>query len=144
MNVQHTRTAVAESRERPSYARVPRHWLLLARGLWITLVTLTLAIFFASLPVYIAQLQTPCAGTTCAYEQLTLEQAEMLKGLGLSPGDYAAYTVAFTLALRDIMRNRRPLSTRGISLHLPARHAKAWARCAPPLLCAGEDRGKAS
>src|SRR5258707_5107125 len=99
MNVQHAPTGVTESREPYSYARVPRRWLLLARGTWITLVVLTLTIFFASLPVYIAQLQTPCAGAACAFEQLTLEQAEMLKGFGLSASDYAAYTVALTLAL---------------------------------------------
>src|SRR5450759_5713215 len=36
--------------------RLHGRWLLLARGLWITLVVITLTIFFASLPVYIAQL----------------------------------------------------------------------------------------
>jgi hypothetical protein len=99
MNGQHTPPALTESRERHSYARLQGRWLLLARVGWVALVILTLTIFFASLPVYMAQLQTPCAGTACAYEQLTLEQAEMLKGFGLSPGDYAAYTVALTLAL---------------------------------------------
>ena len=33
--------------------RLQGRWLLLARGLWLILVILTLAIFFASLPVYI-------------------------------------------------------------------------------------------
>jgi hypothetical protein len=99
MNVQHTRTAGAESRERHSYARVPRHWLLLARGLWITLVILTLAIFFASLSVFMSQLHTPCTGTECANGMLlTPEQAGALTGMGLSMGDYAAFTVALTLA----------------------------------------------
>ena len=77
-------------------------WLLLARGVWLVLVAITLAIFFASLPVYLAQLQTICTGTygiTCTYLQLSSEQAEVLKGFGLSPGDYAAYTVALVLAL---------------------------------------------
>src|SRR6266436_4821267 len=63
MNVQHGPTAVTESRERHSSARLQGRWLLLARGTWITLAVLTLAIFFASLPVYLALLQTPCAGT---------------------------------------------------------------------------------
>src|SRR5947209_6000951 len=99
MNVQHAPTAITESRERHTYARVPGRWLLLARGSWIALVVLTLAIFFASLPVYLAQLQTPSAGTASAFsKQLTLEQAGALKGIGLSPGDYAAYTIALTLA----------------------------------------------
>ncbi len=100
MNVQHAPTGVTESREPYSYARVPRRWLLLARGTWITLVVLTLAIYFASLPVYIAQLQTPCAGMACGIssQQLTPEQVGALKGMGLSPGAYAAYTIALTLA----------------------------------------------
>ncbi len=99
MNVQHAPTEVTESREQHSYARLQGCWLLLARGVWITLVVLTLAIFFASLPMYLAQLQTPCAGTACANEALlTPEQAGVLKGMGLSIGAYAAYTVAFTLA----------------------------------------------
>ncbi len=98
MNVEHAPTEMTESHERHSSARLHGRWLLLARGLWITLVVLTLAIFFASLPVYVAQLQTPCAGSACQYLQLTPEQAETLKGIGLSPGDYAAYALALTLA----------------------------------------------
>jgi hypothetical protein len=99
MNVQHGPTAVTESREQYSSARVPGRWLLLARGTWVALVVLTLGIFFASLPVYVALLQTPCDGPACANEALlTPEQAGVLKGMGLSLGTYAAYTVALTLA----------------------------------------------
>ncbi len=99
MNVQHVPTAMTESREEHSYARLQGRWLLLARGVWITLVVLTLAIFFASLPVYIALLQALCAGTECTSGVLlTPAQAEVLKEIGLSLSDYAAYTVAFTLA----------------------------------------------
>jgi len=71
MNVEHAPTAVTESRERHSSARLHGRWLLLARGLWLTLVVLTLAIFFVSLPVYLALLQTPCAGPACQWQQLT-------------------------------------------------------------------------
>jgi len=98
MNVEYAPIAMTENRERYSYARVPRRWIALARGTWITLVVLTLAIFFASLPVYVALLQAPCAGTACEYQQLTPGQAETLKRMGLSPGDYTQYTVALTLA----------------------------------------------
>jgi len=82
MNVQHAPRASTESRERHSSARVPGRWLLLARVGWLTLVVLTLAIFFASLPVYIAQLQTPCAGAGCPFssQQFTPEQVGALKG----------------------------------------------------------------
>ncbi len=79
--------------------RLQGRWIVLARGLWITLVILTLAIFFASLPVYLALLQTPCAGPACGYQQLTPEQAGALKGMGLFPDVYTAYAVTLTLAL---------------------------------------------
>jgi hypothetical protein len=98
MNGQPTPRASTESGEQHSYARVPRRWLALARLGWGALVVLTLAIFFAILPVFVAQLQTPCAGSACQYLQLTPRQAETLKGIGLTPGDYAAYTLALTLA----------------------------------------------
>jgi signal transduction histidine kinase len=81
---------------------VHERWLVFLRGVWFALVVLTLGTFFASLPTYLAQLQTICTGiygTTCLYLQLSPEQGEVLKGMGLSPGDYAAYTVALTLAL---------------------------------------------
>jgi hypothetical protein len=99
MNVHHAPAAVTESRERHSSARLQGRWLLLARGVWIALVVLTLAIFFASIPAYLTQLQTPCAATACGYRVLlTPGQVGALKGIGLSPGDYAAYTVALMLA----------------------------------------------
>jgi hypothetical protein len=98
MNVEYAPTAMTESRERHSYVRLQGRWIALARGAWLTLVVLTLVIFFASLPVYVALLQTPCAGTACEYQQLTPGQGETLKGMGLSPGDYTVYTVALTLA----------------------------------------------
>jgi hypothetical protein len=58
MKVQHAPTAMTASCERTSSVRLQGRWLLLARGLWITL-----EIFFASLPMYTAQLQTICTGT---------------------------------------------------------------------------------
>jgi hypothetical protein len=81
-----------------SETRLHGRWLPLARGLWITLVVLTLAIFFGSLPMYLAQLQTPCAGSACEYQQFTHLQAETLKGIGLSLGAYAALTITIALA----------------------------------------------
>ncbi len=100
MNVQHAPTAVYESREQHSSARLQGRWLIIARVCWVVLVVLTLGIFFASLPVFLAHLQTLCAGTACTFsQQLTPGQVGALKGMGLSPGDYTAYTVALTLAL---------------------------------------------
>src|SRR5205823_1232298 len=93
MNVRQAPEPITESREQQSFARVPGRWILLARALWITLLVLTLAIFFASLPMYLAQLQTPCTEIACEYQQLTHSQSEMLESVGLSITRYAAITI---------------------------------------------------
>ncbi len=93
MNVRQTPEPITESREQQSVARVLGRWILLARALWITLLVLTLAIFFASLPMYLAQLQTPCTEVACEYQQLTHSQSEMLESVGLSITSYAAITI---------------------------------------------------
>ena len=98
MNVQHAPTEVTESRERHSYPRLQGRWLLLGRVGWGALVVLTLAICFGSFPVYLALLQTPCAGTVCIFQRLSLAQAETLTGMGLSVGAYGVIIVALTLA----------------------------------------------
>src|SRR5215472_7526671 len=67
--------------------RLQGRWLLLARVGWGALVVLTLAIFGASLPVYLAQLQTICLGPACSYLQLSPLSGEALTGIGLSTGD---------------------------------------------------------
>ncbi|HEY7355514.1 MAG TPA: hypothetical protein VH590_03575, partial [Ktedonobacterales bacterium] len=82
--------------DRPS--RLHGRWLLLARGSWISVVVLTLVICFASLPVYIALLQTPCVGMACEWQQLTPARVAALAGIGLSLAVYAAIIVALTLA----------------------------------------------
>ena len=74
-------------------------WLVLARVGWAALVVFTLTIFFASLPVYLEQLQTICIGPACSYLQPSPEQVGTLKGIGLSTGDYAVYTLTLTLAI---------------------------------------------
>lgn len=81
------------------YDRVQaERWLLLARGLWITLLALTLAISLNSFPDYLAQLHSPCTGATCQYQQLTFSQVQVLAGIGLSLDAYAALTVALLIA----------------------------------------------
>ena len=77
--------------------RLNGSWLIVARVGWVACVVLTLVVFFASTPVYVAQLQTICSGTACAYRQLSSEQATALHALGFSLGGYAAYFV--TLAI---------------------------------------------
>ena len=92
MNVQ--QAPLPLDREQQSFARVPGHWILLARAIWITLVVLTLAIFFGSLPTYLAQLQTSCTEISCEYQQLTHSQAMILEGMGMSITSYAAFTIS--------------------------------------------------
>ena len=76
-----------------------RRRVLFARGLWLAMVAFVAAVFLASLPLYLAQLQTLCLGSSCQYNQLTPGQAETLKGIGLSVDDYAALTVALICAM---------------------------------------------
>ena len=77
--------------------RLNGSWLTVARIGWVACVVFTLTVFFASIPVYVAQLQTMCSGTACAYRQLSSEQATALQALGFSLGGYAAYTVALAI-----------------------------------------------
>ncbi|HKT40311.1 MAG TPA: hypothetical protein VJR48_18210 [Ktedonobacterales bacterium] len=71
-----------------------RRRVLLARGLWLAVVVFIVTVFLGSLPLYLAQLQTLCFGSSCQYNQLTPGQEETLGAIGLSVGDYAALTVA--------------------------------------------------
>ncbi len=65
--------------------RLHGSWLILVRVGWLVVAVFTLIIVVASLPVYVAQLQTLCTGTACAFpQQLSPEQARLLKGIGLS------------------------------------------------------------
>src|SRR2546425_3256198 len=73
------------------------HWLIVARIAWIACVVLTVVIFFACIPVYVAQLETICSGAECAYRQLSPEQATALQAFGLSLGSYAAYNVMLVI-----------------------------------------------
>src|SRR5947209_3450825 len=97
MSVQQASTKTRQ-RSHAFDTRLHGRWLLLGRGVWLALVILTLGIFFTSLPVFLAQLQTPCAGTPCVYDQFSPAQVGALKRIGLSLGDYALYTLALTLA----------------------------------------------
>lgn len=98
MNVDAAPPGMPASRERHNATRLHGRWRLLARGVWVTVVVCTLGVCFASLPVYLAQLHTPCAGSTCSFQQLTPVQVGALNGLGLSLSAFAAYTVVIALA----------------------------------------------
>jgi hypothetical protein len=115
MNVGHAPTVPATTGEPHDYARLHARWRPLARGVWITLAACTLGVSLASLPAYLAQLRTPCAGAACGFQQLTPQQVAVLAGLGVSLGAYAAYLVAIALinvvvclAVSAVIALRRP------------------------------------
>lgn len=91
-------TTLSDRQDSTDYKRLHGRWVVLARGVWLVLVIFTLAIFFASLPMYLAQLKTPCEGSACWYTQLSPGQVGALQGIGLSLDVYAVYTVVLTLA----------------------------------------------
>jgi signal transduction histidine kinase len=91
--------ATREGADTPSASatRLRGRRLLLARALWLSAVFVTLAIFIGSLPVYVAQLHTPCMGTACTYQRLTAGQVQLLQELGWSLDKYAALQVVLML-----------------------------------------------
>lgn len=94
-----TRTTV--NPDQPGEAETCLHgpWPIFAWIVWTTLVVLTLSVFVASIPVYVAQLQTMGVGAaTCTSGQLTLGTAGTLHTLGLSVESYAVLSVALILA----------------------------------------------
>ncbi|HEX9135216.1 MAG TPA: hypothetical protein VF844_23250, partial [Ktedonobacteraceae bacterium] len=99
MNPRHAATHLSLSHERhqESDTRLYGRWLLIARGAWVSLVFLTLALFVILLPSYFAQLQAVCTGPTCALLQPTSDTVQALHQLGLSVGGYATFTLILTL-----------------------------------------------
>jgi signal transduction histidine kinase len=72
--------------------------LVLARIVWIALATLSLAVLIASLPAYMVQLQSVCAGAACAYGQLSPDSVQTLDDLGLSTGQYTIFSEVLVVA----------------------------------------------
>jgi signal transduction histidine kinase len=97
MSLQQASLTTTENRPAPSTPPLRGRWLLLARGSWISLIALTMALCIGSLPVYETQLHTRCEGTTCIYQQLTAEQVQTLQGLDWSLDEYAALQVVLLL-----------------------------------------------
>ena len=73
--------------------------LILARVVWVTVVSLIVALFLARLPAYYTAIQTVCTGAVCGSAQPTPDSAQVLQKLGLSVSAYAAFTLALTIAL---------------------------------------------
>jgi hypothetical protein len=73
--------------------------LILARVVWVAVVSLIVALFLATLPAYYTLLQTVCTGASCGAVQPTPDSAQAMQKLGLSLGAYATFILALTLAL---------------------------------------------
>ncbi len=88
----------AESFEPRSETEMHLHgyWLVLVRLLCLTLGVVSVGLFVASIPSYIAHLHLLCTGTAAACNtsgQLTPGDVRRLHELGLSKGFYATYTI---------------------------------------------------
>jgi hypothetical protein len=68
-----------------------------ARGAWIALTLLTVAVFVFSLPDYATQMHTLCATPPCVNGQLSAGQAQALSGVGISLDSYATGFVALNV-----------------------------------------------
>ncbi len=99
------RTQIAE----PDYAGSPnaprsaplRGLLLIgARGTWVSVVALALALFVFAVPAEFAYLQTSC--TECDGPRLTVEGVQRLEKLGLSVGFYAVYVLALEVGFATV------------------------------------------
>jgi hypothetical protein len=73
--------------------------LILARVVWVTVVTLIVVLYLARLPAYYSALQTLCTGATCGSVQSNPDSAQALQRLGLSVDTYAAFILALEIAL---------------------------------------------
>src|SRR5438270_1725076 len=100
MNVQHAPTAMTESPERHSYARLHGSWLVLARVVWVAVVVLALGLFIASIPTTFADLHILCTAASCSYVvQPTADYVRELRAFGLSLDFYVTYIVVFIIVL---------------------------------------------
>jgi signal transduction histidine kinase len=81
-------------RPRVSGSHLRGRSLFFVRVVWVGIAALTLAVFAAAIPAEFSQFHTACAPAGCANRQLSQEDFRTLQGIGLSPGFYAAYTVA--------------------------------------------------
>jgi len=77
--------------------RLTGSWLIMAHAMWLALVTFSLGLFLAGLPVFYAQLQHACidAATCNLVGALTTKGRQELSTSGLSVGGYAALITIF-------------------------------------------------
>ncbi len=69
------------------------------RVVWAVLILLALWFFFGGISLRYTILQTPCTNSLCMPLQLTADRIQLLSSLPMSLSTYAAYGLAFELAL---------------------------------------------
>lgn len=99
MELYHVHTHMSMNHEpgNTTSTRLDGIWLIAARLVWFVVVTLTLAVFFASIPEYFAQRQSICRAVLCGTEQLTSESAQALHMLGISVTGYAIFNITLII-----------------------------------------------
>src|SRR5215469_4578262 len=92
VNLDQASTPIATSHPSQNQAdtRLRGGWLILARAGWILLVTLSLAISVADIPLRWRLLHTTCAGSSCG-QLLTIAIVQDLHHLNLSVDFFASY-----------------------------------------------------
>ena len=111
-------TAMVEPVRRLGVATSTRRapWLLLARGVWVAIAVLAVALFVVSLPGYHDRMGTVCAQDAgCLRDQLTPARLRAHADAGISSDLYATYTLALRtvsagvfLAVGAVIAWRRP------------------------------------
>ena len=94
-----------------------RHWIRLARGVWVILTLLYLTIFIAAFPFGYAGNQSICEGNDCLVSELTLEEVQTLEGLGISHQFYAGFLAASEVLL---------LTWAGLGIFIFLRRSDEW------------------
>jgi hypothetical protein len=72
-------------------------WLILARGICVVFIGLSLTVFCADLPEYFAQLHNVCGASVCGLGQLTPAGVLALQQVGLTVESFASFSVALSV-----------------------------------------------
>jgi len=92
-------TVVSHVRRGETETRLHGYWLVLVRLICLSLSVLSVGLFIASIPSYVAHLHLLCTGTAAACYtsgQLPPGDVQRLHELGLSRDFYATYTIVIT------------------------------------------------
>jgi signal transduction histidine kinase len=87
----------APVRPLPSELRLRGGRLFLARAAWLALAVLTAVLLLGSLPLNFTARSQVCEAASCDTNQLSPADAAALAAVGLTPRDYAAFSIALDL-----------------------------------------------